>query len=131
VAGALAAAAAVALVSAGRWGSRPPPVVTLALAPGLVRGAGHAPDVVLPAGTRLLRLTLELPAPGPSRYRGILRTAEGAVVWQAGDLTRERSRTVAAMPASLLGPADYVLTLQAGTEEVADYFFRVTAPNRR
>jgi len=149
IAASLAAAAALIVVLGKGLRERPSgsvqgdslgDTVTLALSAGLVRGAQVVPELVLPAGTRVLRLRLDPPAVESTGYQAVLRTADGEPVWDDRDPRREQADGAAPIvlrvPAVLLEAADYVLTLQASgaggaREDIAGYFFRVSAVSDR
>lgn len=113
-------------------GSRPTPlVVSLSLAPGLVRGSGAMPRVVLAGGATGLRLQLELPADITARpFTALLRDADGRTRWTAAAPAAGRSVSVE-IPASRLGRGDYEVVLRDRTPagsagDIAEYYFSVT-----
>jgi hypothetical protein len=100
----------------------------------LRRGAGNLPRLPLPRGTTAIRLQPELEAPIPrAGYLVTLRRVEGQVVWQEtarADVASDRFSVT--VPARLVGPGDYVMSLATpGTppEDSADYPFRIVAPD--
>jgi hypothetical protein len=99
-----------------------------------LRGAGSLPRLRLPEGTTTLRLqpALEAPSPGAG-YAVALRRVEGQVVWQGTARAEDgRDRVTVTVPAQLVGPGDYVLSLAApGTppDDRAEYAFRIVAPD--
>lgn len=106
-------------------------VIAVALAPGLLRDRGPTTTIDLPAGTRLIRVDLELRTAVPERCRAIVTTVEGREVLRTAVASRPDS-TVARIdiPSTALRAGDYILTLSADTgqgtsEDVADVFFRL------
>jgi hypothetical protein len=91
--------------------------------------SGRAPE-----GTTTLRLlpALESPRPGAG-YAVALRRVEGQIVWQGTARAEDgRDRVTVTVPAQLVGPGDYVLSLAApGTppDDRAEYTFRIVAPD--
>jgi hypothetical protein len=112
-----------------------PAVVALALTPGLSRGESRMPRLVLPAGTKQVRLTLPLGGETGTGYRATLRRADtGGVIWQLPGLRTSGKGTattvVVNVPARLFQEKSYVVTLDrtvdGETETVEEYPFRVT-----
>ena len=105
----------------------PARVLALALAPGAVRSGGTMPTAAVDARTTALELLLTLPAAPPPRMAAVLRTAEGAAVWSAGDLVAEGRLLTLRPPLDALAEADYELVLSrtAGSRPVAEYRFRL------
>jgi hypothetical protein len=110
----------------------------VSLSPAATRSAGTTPDVIVPAGTDVvvLRLAAE-PGDVPfERGRAVVRTVSGDEVW-SGPATSPSDRLagIAAsitVPASRLGPDDYVITLfavspQGADREVSRYFIHLVA----
>ena len=107
------------------------------LAPGLVRDTDGPKRLLIPASVNSLRLQLDLKRPGDYRgYRAALRreTPDGPEL-RSQDLSRARSSAsgravVVNLPANLLQPGVYVLTLSGRTsggemEEIDDYYFNI------
>jgi hypothetical protein len=107
------------------------------LAPGLVRDADGPKRLLVPVGVNSLRLQLDLKRPGDYRgYRAALRreTPDGPELWSQ-DLSRSRSSAsgravVVNLPANLLPPGVYVITLSGRTsggemEEIDDYYLNI------
>ena len=105
----------------------PARVLALALAPGAVRSGGVMPTAAVDARTTALELLLTLPAAPPPRMAAVLRTAEGAAVWSAGDLVAEGRLLTLRPPLDALAEADYELVLSrtAGSRPLAEYHFRL------
>jgi hypothetical protein len=111
-------------------------IVALALVPGLARDSfDQTPHLRLPRNTSLVVLQLLLPSSERyGSYRARVRTVDDADVWQQ-DLSPARPTSgadplVVSIPARLLTPGEYLLTLQgvAGDRKPADlatYFFRI------
>lgn len=98
----------------------------------LRRGAGDVPRLALPSGTTAIRLQPEIETPSPGeRYAVTLRRVEGRVVWQETAHPDVASGRISiTVPARLMGPGDYVMSLAVpGTppEDSADYPFRIVA----
>jgi hypothetical protein len=106
-------------------------LVTLALAPGLVRGEAAPARVTVGASTATVRLRLALPAGADVRapLRAVLRDADGAEVWTRGGLRPASGLLLVDIASSALPEGDYELVLAAGrggqTQEVAEYSFGV------
>jgi hypothetical protein len=108
--------------------------VLLALSPTLLRGeAGGAAEARIPPRTDFVVLRLQLQ---PSEVRDAtplqasVETVEGTRVWNgAAQQVPERENLAAevAVPAARLPAGDYLVTLDAGTETLHRYFFRVLA----
>jgi hypothetical protein len=106
--------------------------ILLALSPTLLRGeSGGAAEARIPARTEFLVLRLQLQ---PSEVQGVaslqaaVETVEGTHVWSgAAQQVPEHENLAAevAIPVARLPPADYLVTLDAGTETLHRYFFRV------
>jgi hypothetical protein len=108
-------------------------IVSLALAPGMLRGSpGPVPRVTVTGDVGRLRLVLALPAENRARaYDALLRTAEGRTVWKSSGLRGDAGGGTVSMelPAPALPEGDYELVLErrteGGPEPVADYRFRL------
>jgi hypothetical protein len=116
----------------GPW----PAIASFVLTPRLTR-AGEANALRLEATTALVRLQLSLEADLHPRYRPVLTTVAGEVVWNQQAVppraTSDGPVVVIDLPATLLANRDYVLTLSgerpgAAPEEVAAYTFRIARP---
>lgn len=125
------AAASQAAVRGGSVSSGPS-VATLVLAGHLLRGATRAglPRLVLQGSEMEARIDVALDAPaGSAPYQAALQTVEGAQVWRGAAHPRDDRRTATVVvPASVLGPGDYLLRVDgAGTAAPggAEYAFRV------
>ncbi len=112
-----------------------PTIISFALTAGLLRDPGSSNRLVIPPGTDLLRLRLDL-EDGRERahYRAVIRTVEGNRVWSQQGLrlrsTNSGKAIVLRLPATLFAPGDYILTLSgvkaAGeAEDINDYYFRI------
>lgn len=115
-------------------GERPPSVISLVLAPSIVRD--QAPDIkklYLPSGVRLLKLLLKLKDKVEYKsYQATLLTAEGAKIWSHEMLQAQRTdsgRSIELwLPTNTLSPGDYQLKLSGymsdGTlEKTKDYYY--------
>lgn len=115
-----------------------PVKVVLALSPVLLRGDQPPLAGRIPAGTDTVVLELEgdpalLPA-RPAEFEAAVATVEGANVWR-GPADRARGVSAATraqrlasveVPARVLPPGDYVVTLSAtGRESIQRYFLRI------
>jgi hypothetical protein len=160
------AAAAMVLIAAGTWwvfgvshnrsaadrhqaassGPGTPPPATrsstrmfaVSISPGATRSAGGAPGIVVPDGTDLVELRLEV-EPGDARVeraRAVVRTVAGDEIWRGPAATpSDLPAGIAAsvdLPAARLRADDYVITLFTATpggveREAYRYFLRVLA----
>jgi hypothetical protein len=113
----------------------PPAVVSLALSPGISRGGGARPKLLLPQATGRARLQIGIePEDQYSRFSVELRAQGGQRVW-AEDNLRARDvrggRTVVLyLPGNILRDGQYELTLKGVTgegavEEIGYYYFDV------
>jgi len=113
-----------------------PALAVWTLSPSLVRGTGPANTFAEPAATVSVRFRLA--GVLPNKVHGAkITTAEGQVLWDSRQLDisgEARQRTIAVtVPARLLQPGDYVLTLymmvaKGGEEPIQDYVFAVMPP---
>ena len=114
-----------------------PSILSFALSPVLVRGAGEPQQLTIARGTDLVRLRLRV-EPDDARnftaWQARLRTVDGAPVWDGPSVRLQAGRggptVTAGIPAGRLAAGDYILTLsgvgRAGdAEEYNRYFFRV------
>lgn len=110
-----------------------PVVATFTLLPGAVRSEGNVSPLVLPASANKVRLRLMLESDDYERYRATLSTPEGSRLW-VGIIADENPNNSAHLnlnlPAKLLKPGDYVLSLGGANsdrqwESVTDYSFRI------
>jgi len=118
----------------GGQGERPPSVISLVLAPSIVRD--QAPGIrklYLSQGARLLKLLLKLKGEVEYKsYQATLLTAEGVERWSQDMLQAHRTGTGRSielwLPTKTLAPGDYELRLKGyasdGTlEETGDYYY--------
>jgi hypothetical protein len=101
-----------------------PGIVSLTIAPGLVRDIGQTNRVFLTNDIQQLRLELKLQVEDYENYRAEVQTVEGKSVWRDDNL-RARGRTgektiVTTLPAMRFPEGDYLVTLSA-TEAGGDY----------
>jgi len=87
-----------------------PAIISLALLPGISRGGGVRPKLVLPQSARLVRLQVGIePEDQYKSFRVELRTQGGKEVWTRDGLAAGRTRGGRAvpltLPANLLAPA--------------------------
>ena len=111
----------------------PPPrttmVLSIALTPGQVRGDAEPKRIRIPADIDFVQFQLERRGKADyQRYRAAIRTAEGAEVWSEDGVPTLAVR----LPAQLLPPNDYELTLQGrapggALEDAGDYYFTVSS----
>jgi uncharacterized membrane protein YciS (DUF1049 family) len=118
----------------GEQGERFPSVISLVLAPSIVRDqASRMKKLYLPLGASMLKLLLKLKGEVEYKsYQVALLTAEGAERWSQGMLQAQRTgsgRSIELwLPAKILAPGDYELRLKGvasdGTlEETGDYYY--------
>jgi len=111
-----------------------PSVISLALAPSIVRDQGAGMNkLYIPPGARLLKLRLKLKGEEEYKsYQVMLLTAEGAERWSRDKLQTQRTGSVRSIvltvPAGILAEGDYELILKGrasdGTlEETGDYYY--------
>ena len=113
-----------------------PVIASLILLPGISRGAGDKPRLVLPEDARLVRLNIGIEPEEPYKtYAVELRTVSGRAVWNRENLTARDRRGARAIgltvPATAVKPGEYELRLKGvtdggGTEDVGFYYFTVT-----
>jgi hypothetical protein len=107
-----------------------PPAPLLVLRAQGTRDSGETPELAAPgAGTVVIAVTLPSGAAYAS-YQAVLRTAEGGLVWEDAGLQPEGSTVRLTIPATVLRPGDYILTLSARRRtgpaaELSDHYFRV------
>ena len=105
-------------------------IVSFALVAGLVRETGSTPTLAIPAGAKTVRLEMPSPPDRYPRYRARLETPEGRKVF-VGDLATAPRRLSLSVPARLLAPGDYILTVDGFARDrwksAADFSFRVAA----
>jgi uncharacterized membrane protein YciS (DUF1049 family) len=118
----------------GGQGESPPSVISLILAPSIVRDqAPGMKKLYLQQGAGLLKLLLKLKGEVEYKpYQAILLTAEGAERWSQDMLQAQRTgsgRSIELwLPTKILAPGDYELRLKGyasdGTlEETGDYYY--------
>ena len=129
--------------------SRPPslPIVALTLTPGVLRSGAEQKTLIIPPGSSLVRLRLDIESQSYESYLATLETAEGRRVWsQEGLRTISNGKVrmvVLQLPSRLLGNQDYIVELRGVrssavqakqppkeaqrlvSEEIAEYSFRV------
>jgi hypothetical protein len=94
------------------------------------RDAGETPELKR-TGAATIAIAVALPSGAAyASYQAVLRTPEGALVWEDAGLQPEGSSIRLAIPADALPPGDYVLTLAGRRRtgpaaELADHYFRV------
>lgn len=113
----------------------PPPrpvIAALTLLPGMSRGGGDKPALVMPENARLVRLQIGIDPNEPYKTFAVeLRTTAGRQVWTRENLTvRTRGKVSLTLPASALKPGDYELRLSGlqeggASEDVGFYYFDV------
>jgi hypothetical protein len=113
----------------------PPPVIaSLTLLPGLSRGGGNKPSLVLREDVRLVRIQVGIdPEEQYKTFAAELRTVAGRPVWTRENLSarsRRGARSIAlTLPATALKPGDYELRLrgitESGSDDVGFYYFDV------
>lgn len=111
---------------------QPQSFVAVALTPGaFIRESGAWEKITLLPGVREVRVRLDLPEGGYRSYRAALKTVDGREVLENRRLRDVGGKFVRLnIPAQLLGPDDYQITLSGMTrsgesEEIGTYYFRV------
>ena len=112
-----------------------PVIASLTLLPGISRGGGAKPNLVLTDDTRQVRLNVGIdPEEQYKIFTAELRTVAGNQVWSSRNLTaksRGKARAVGlTLPASVLKSGEYELRLSGlkeggGSEDVGFYYFGV------
>lgn len=111
-----------------------PPLASLMLFPGVMRGEGALPELVIPASAQLARIRIQLePKDSYPRFRVQLRTRAGEEILTRGNLREQRSNTgrivLLDAPAGIFEPGDYELTLEGVTggqlKQIGYYSFSV------
>lgn len=112
-----------------------PTIASLILLPGISRGAGEKPRLVLPENARLARLQIGLePEETYKTFAAELRTIGGRQIWNRENLIardRRGARSVTlTLPAPVLKPGEYELRLKGvadggNSEDVGFYYFNV------
>ena len=112
-----------------------PVIASLTLLPGISRGGGEKPRLVLPENARLVRLHIGIDPEEPYKtYAVELRTVSGKSVWNRENLTVRERRGARAigltLPATAVRPGEYELRLKGfadgKSEDVGFYYFTVT-----
>lgn len=110
------------------------PALSVPLTGFLDRASGQGQKFAVPAGIDIVQLQLALPATSYQSYQATLRVTDGEELFTVGDLSAQQTETGRRLnlrlPARLLTPRDYTLSLngqttEGRTESVADYYFRV------
>jgi len=112
-----------------------PVIASLTLLPGISRGGGEKPSLVLPENARLVRLQIGIDAEEQYKtFAAELRTSAGRQIWTKENLTARSGRRAGSIsvivPATALKPGEYELKLSGlketgGTEDVGFYYFDV------
>jgi hypothetical protein len=112
-----------------------PVIAALTLLPGVSRGGGEKPSLVMPENARLVRLQIGIdPEDQYKSFAADLRTVAGRQIWTRENLTartRNGARSIGlTVPAIALKPGEYELRLSGvtearGTEDVGFYYFNV------
>jgi len=112
-----------------------PVIASLTLLPGLSRGEGQKPNLVLPNDARLVRLQVGIDPEEQYKIFAIeVRTLAGRQVWTRENLSARTNRGTRAVsltaPATAFKPGDYELRLRgitegSGSEDVGFYYFTV------
>lgn len=112
------------------------PIMSFVLFPGATRDMEESNNLKIPKQVERVSLRLMLEKEGRFKsYRAVVRTIDGKQLWAQDQLRLSpgndpRSDIAVTLPASVLLPGDYVLTLSGITtkgavEDVEDYFLRV------
>lgn len=108
------------------------PPIALVLGSGGTREGGDAPQLAVPKDVPAVGIAVPVASrPAYASYQAVLRTPEGALVWEAAGLhPQPAQRLVLDIPTDVLGRGDYILTLSGRGRmgpavELADHYFRV------
>jgi hypothetical protein len=108
-----------------------PRVLSLALSGGLTRSGGNVPKSSIPANIDTVKLKMEMPSNEFARLRAVVVNSEGAVVFTDEIVAIEGSIAIAEVPADLLAPDDYRVTLSGAKdgafEDLKKFQFQITA----
>ena len=108
-------------------------IATLWLRPGLLRGGGQVERLVIPGGSTLVRLRLDLGVDDYSSYRASLQDAIGDEIWSQSKLAatkvEDRVAIELTLPTDLVPPGDYSIRLsgidaRGDLELIGRYYFR-------
>ena len=112
-----------------------PIIASLTLLPGVSRGGGEKPKLVLPENARVVRLQIGIDPDEPYKtFAAELRTVTGRQIWTRDNLTARARRSGRAvgltLPATALKPGEYELKLSGvaeggRSEDVGFYYFDV------
>ncbi len=111
-----------------------PALLSFALTPGLLRDVRSSQKVNIPAGANVVQFHLTLAPEDYPKFHAALQHVEGdeiwAQTWLRGESTALHQPLRLILPAKLLTPGDYVLTLSGVTrsgesEDSRKYYFRV------
>jgi hypothetical protein len=110
-----------------------PQIAYLKLDTDITRGAGAMKRLAVPAGTDIVKITLDLAGKPEGVFHEELRTVDGRLRWSARlepSPSEKQSKSLTIwLPAYLLHPDDYQILVNressSGIEEVASYVFRV------
>lgn len=118
--------------------TNPPPrpvIASLTLLPGISRGGGDKPSLVMPGDARLVRLNIGIdPEEQYKNFAVELRTTAGRHVWNRENLAARNRRGARAvgltLPASVLKSGEYELRLRGlkeggEAEDIGFYYFDV------
>ena len=118
--------------------TNPPPrpvIASLTLLPGISRGGGDKPSLVMPGDARLVRLNIGIdPEEQYKNFAVELRTTAGRHVWNRENLAARNRRGARAigltLPASVLKSGEYELRLRGlkeggAAEDIGFYYFDV------
>jgi hypothetical protein len=95
------------------------------------RGVGSdLQQIVIPPGTDLVRLQMEIDKNDSRRFQATIRAVGGPQIWKRGSLKQKSGAITVDVPADKLPLNDYILTLtvttpERETEEINNYPFRV------
>lgn len=107
-----------------------PPVFTVLLEPGAVRGGG-VPEIAIPPSSQLVELQLDLRGDVHESYQARL-SAGAQKIWELSNIPAERKTAGAILPfwipANMLSPGQYELVVTAGNNAPVEfYYFRVAS----
>jgi hypothetical protein len=107
-----------------------PSIISLILAPGLIRGGGGTKKLTIKDDSAQVRLLLNIGESAHKNYQVVILNSDGAQVWSRRGLRASQKVVAVTVPARLLAEDDYEISLKGlarngDYERVGDYYFTV------